>query len=64
MYSTPAATADTLTVFFPSGYRAFATGLASGVVVDPTTGAQRFGQWMIYGIGQALTGAAITVASA
>lgn len=61
LYPTPAATAGTLTVFFPGAFRAFATPLASGVVVDPTTGAQRFGQWMLFGLGQSLDGAAITI---
>ena len=61
LYSTPAAT-EGLTVFYPGGFRCFATPLASGVVVDPTTGAQRFGQWMLFGVGQSLAGAAVTVA--
>lgn len=62
LYVTPTASTGELTVFWPGGFKAFATRLASGVVVDPTTGAQRFGQWMMFGIGQSLTGAAVTVA--
>ena len=57
----PHRTAGELTVFFPGGFRAFATPVASATVVDPTTGQQRFGSWMIYGMAQSLAGAAITV---
>ncbi len=61
LYVTPTATADTLTVFYPAGFRVFATALASAVVVDPTNGSQRFGQWQIFGIGNSLVGAAVSV---
>ena len=61
IYVTPTATAGELTVFFPGGFKAFATPVASATVVDPTTGQQRFGSWMIYGVAQSLAGAAITV---
>ena len=58
---TPAASSGSLTVFYPGGFKAFATPLASGVVVDPTTGAQRFGSWLIFDLVKSLTGAAVTV---
>jgi hypothetical protein len=61
VYSCPAATTGQMTVFFPGGFKVFATPLASGVLIDPTTGAQKFGQWMLYAIGQSLAGAAVTV---
>ncbi|OBH12084.1 hypothetical protein [Mycobacterium sp. E1747] len=61
LYPTPTASADLLTVFWPGGFRAFATPLASGVVADPKTGGQTFGQWQIFGIGQSLVGAAASV---
>ena len=61
LYVTPTATAGTLTCFFPGGYHAFATPMASGVTIDPTTGSQRFGQWVMFGCGQTLAGAAVTV---
>jgi hypothetical protein len=61
LYVSPAASADQLTVFYPGGFRVFATPLASAVVVDPTDGGQRFGQWLLFGIGQSLAGAAVTV---
>ena len=61
LYSTPTASVDKLTVFYPGGFHAFATALASGVVVDPTTGVQKFGQWQHFGIGIALAGAAVYV---
>uniref|UniRef100_A0A5Q5BMS7 Prohead serine protease domain-containing protein n=1 Tax=Mycobacterium sp. (strain MCS) TaxID=164756 RepID=A0A5Q5BMS7_MYCSS len=61
VYPTTSATADTLTVFHPQSFRAFASPLSSGVFVDPKSGKQDFGQWMFYGLGQALVGAAITV---
>ena len=59
LYPTPAATV--LTVFHPQSFRAVASGLASAVVTDPTTGSQRFGQWMLFGLGQSLVGSAISV---
>lgn len=61
LYATPAATTGDLTVFDPASFRAFATPLASAVVVDPTTGSQRFGQWQFFGLGQALVGSAVTI---
>lgn len=61
LYITPAASAGELTVFHPGSYRAFATPMTSAVNVDPANGAQVFGQWMFYGIGQALVGSAITI---
>ena len=61
LYATPAATAGDLTVFDPASFRAFATPLASAVVVDPTTGSQRFGQWQFFGLGQSLVGSAVTI---
>lgn len=63
IYPTPAATAGTLTVFHPQSFRAFATPLASSVVVNPKDGVQTFGQWMIWGVGQTLVGSAVTVAA-
>jgi hypothetical protein len=39
------------------------TPLASSVWVDPKDGSQQFGQWQLFGVGQSLVGAAITVAS-
>ena len=61
IYVTPAASDDLLTVFYPGGFKAFATPLASATVIDPTKGAQRFGSWMLWGLGQSLVGAAVTV---
>ena len=61
LYATPAASAGDLTVFDPASFRAFATPLASAVVVDPTTGTQRFGQWQFFGLGQSLVGSAVTI---
>ena len=63
LYPTPTATAEQLTVFWPGGFRVFATPLASSVWVDPKDGSQQFGQWQLFGVGQSLVGAAITVAS-
>jgi hypothetical protein len=37
--------------------------MATGLVVDPTTGAQRLGSWLLFGIGQTLAGAAVTVST-
>lgn len=64
LYPTALAAADTLSVFHPQSFRAFASPLASSVFIDPKTGRQDFGQWMFYGLGQALVGAAITVDTA
>lgn len=64
LYISPSATNETLTVFNPSSFRAFATPLASGVVVDPKSGEQTFGQWLMWGVGQSLAGAAATVSDA
>lgn len=61
LYASPAATAGRLTVFDPQSFRAFASPLSSAVTVSPTDGSQTFGQWMFFGIGQALAGSAITV---
>jgi hypothetical protein len=61
IYPTPAATVDRLTVFHPQSFRAFASSLASAVVVDPKDGSQTFGQWMFYGLGKSLVGGAVTV---
>ena len=62
LYPTAAATADTLHCFSSSeSFRAFASPLASSVFIDPKSGKQDFGQWMFYGLGQALVGSAITV---
>ena len=64
IYPTPTATAERLTVFHPQSFRAFASPLGSGVVVDPKTGGQTFGQWLYFGLGQALAGSAVTVDTA
>lgn len=64
IYLTPTATAERLTVFHPQSFRAFASPLASSVFIDPKTGKQDFGQWMFFGLGQALVGAAITIDTA
>jgi hypothetical protein len=64
VYPTALATADTLTVFHPHSFRAFASPLASSVFIDPKSGKQDFGQWMLYGLGQAMVGSALTVAIA
>jgi len=61
LYATPAATTGDLTVFDPASFRAFASPLASAVIVDPTTGSQRFGQWQFFGLGQSLVGSAVTI---
>jgi hypothetical protein len=53
-----------LTVFHPQSFRAFASPLASAVFIDPTNGAQTFGQWVFYGLGQALVGCAVTIDTA
>jgi hypothetical protein len=41
LYITPCATAGTLTCFYPGGYHAFATPMASGVTADAGSGAGR-----------------------
>ncbi len=64
LYPTAGATADTLTVFHPQSFRAFASPLASAVFIDPKTSKQDFGQWMFFGLGKALVGSAITVDTA
>jgi hypothetical protein len=61
LYPTAATAADTLTVFHPQSFRAFASPLASAVFIDPTSGKQDFGQWLFFGLGKALVGSAITV---
>jgi hypothetical protein len=61
LYVTPAAGTDLLTVFDPMSFRAFASPLASAVLLDPKDGSQSFGQWMFYGLGQSLVGSAVTV---
>ena len=48
-------------MFYPGAFRVFATAMAGATVVDPTDGSQRFGSWLLFGIGQALAGAAVTV---
>jgi hypothetical protein len=42
-------------------FRAFATAMASAVLLDPKDGSQTFGQWLFYGLGQSLVGSAVTV---
>ena len=64
LYPTPVATAERLTVFHPQSFRAFASPLGSGVVVDLKSGGQTFGQWLYFGLGQALVGSAVTVDTA
>ncbi len=64
IYPTAEATVDTLTVFHPQSFRAFASPLSSAVFIDPKNGAQTFGQWLFYGLGKALVGSAITVDTA
>ena len=59
IYPTPTASSGQLTVFWPGAFRVFVTALASGVVVDPTTGSQRFGSWQLFGVGNTLDGAAV-----
>ncbi len=61
LYATPAATEDLLTVFYPSGFRALSSVLASAIVTDPKDGAMTFGQWQFFGLGQSLAGAAVSV---
>jgi hypothetical protein len=61
VYPTPLATAERLTVFHPQSFRAFASTLASSVVIDPKTGGQTFGSWLYFGLGQSLVGSAVTV---
>ena len=51
VYPTALATADTLAVFHPQSFRAFASPLASSVFIDPKSGKPDFGQWMFYGLG-------------
>jgi len=42
VYPTALATVDTLTVFHPQSFRAFASPLASSVFIDPKSGKQDF----------------------
>jgi hypothetical protein len=63
VYATPTATAAELTVFDPFAFHAFATAMATGLIVDPTTGSQRLGQWMLFALGQSLAGGAVTVST-
>ena len=55
------AAADTLMVFNPQSFRAFASPLSPAVFIDAKNGAQTFGQWLFYGAGKTLVGSAITV---
>ena len=64
LYPTALAAADTLSVFHPQSFRAFASPLTSAVFIDPKSGKQDFGQWLFFGVGQALVGSAITVDTA
>ena len=43
------------------GAPVYPTPLASSVFISPKSGKQDFGQWVFYGLGQALIGSAITV---
>jgi hypothetical protein len=45
-YVTEAALAGNVYAFHPRAFKVFAGGLGSASVIDPTTGAYRFGQWL------------------
>ncbi len=51
-------------MFHPQNFRAFASLLTSAVFIDPKSGKQDVGQWLFFGVGQALVGSAITVDTA
>jgi hypothetical protein len=46
VYVTAAATAGNVYAFAPSGFQVFSSRLRSASVIDPTTGAPKFGQWL------------------
>lgn len=62
VYPTTAATPNTLTVFAPNGFRCFQSPLQSASLIDPASGAHKFGSWLhSTEVGNQITGAAVTV---
>lgn len=65
VYSTLQAAANKLTVFVPTAYVCFQTGIDAATTIDPTDGSMRFGQWLhSTPVAPAIVGAAKSVATA
>lgn len=65
LYPATAATAEQVTVFAPSAFRVFMSKLQSASLIDPASGAHKFGSWLhSTGLGQQITGSAVAVATA
>jgi hypothetical protein len=62
LYPTTAATAGQVRVFAPNAFRVFQTKLQSASLIDPTSGANKFGSWIhSTGIAQQIIGSALAV---
>ncbi|OBI78208.1 hypothetical protein [Mycobacterium sp. E740] len=62
LYATTAASADMLTVFAPSAFRVFQSPLQSASLIDPQSGAHRFGSWVhSTSVAQEIAGSAVWV---
>ena len=62
LYPTFAATSGQVTVFAPGSFRVFQTKLQSASLIDPTSGANKFGSWVhSTGVGLQVVGSALAV---
>ena len=65
LYPSLAATAGQVTVFAPNAFRVFMSRLQSASLIDPASGANKFGSWLhSTGVAQQITGSAVAVATA
>lgn len=62
LYPTTAATVDRVTVFAPNAFRVFQSRLQSASLIDPASGANKFGSWThSTPVAQQIVGAAVAV---
>ncbi len=62
LYPTTAATAGQVSVFAPGGFRVFMSKMQSASLIDPASGANKFGSWIhSTGVAQQIVGSALAV---
>ena len=64
LYPSTAATAGQVSIFAPGSFRVFQTRLQSASLIDPASGANKFGSWLhSTGVAQQIVGSAAAVAT-
>ena len=62
VYPTTAASPNVLTVFAPGGFRVFQAPLQSASLIDPASGAHKFGSWVhSTGVAEQIVSSAVMV---